>query len=41
MEAAETCFWLGKIIDESFGYKEQATQIKCYTDSLYSVQFIL
>ena len=33
VETVETCFWLAKIIDEIVGYREQTTQIKCYSDS--------
>ena len=33
VEAAETCFWLAKIIDKIFGYWEKTTQIQCYTYS--------
>ena len=33
VEAAETCFWLAKITDKIFGYREKTTQIQCYTYS--------
>ena len=41
--AAATCFWLAKIIDEIFGYREKIPQIKCYIQivSLYLMRFIL